>query len=85
MQNYNLIASTIIENFSSEKGAHCIPVECLHVLTDDRGDLHPRLVVVPFLGPDVLPQEGVGLDVERARFLRGEERGRYLNEGATHK
>ena len=55
------------------------------MLTYDRGDLHPRLVVVLLLRSNVLPQEGVGLDVERARFLRREERGRCLNEGATHK
>ena len=54
------------------------------MLAYDRGDLHPRLVVVLLLRSNVLPQEGIRLDVERARFLRREERGRYLNEGATH-
>ena len=42
------------------------------MLTYDRGDLHPRLVVVLLLRSNVLPQEGVRLDVERARFLRRE-------------
>ena len=79
--------SAISGKFVFSKSAHMasLPIECLHVLIYDGGDLHPRLVVVLLLRPNVLPQEGVRLDVERARFLGREERGRCLNEGATHK
>ena len=53
-------------------GKLCVPVDPvdgLHVLRNHAQDLLLRLLLIPLLLVHVLPQQWVGLDEERARFL----------------